>query len=54
MVCDFDLEVRCQVTELYLDGSSPTVIPLQISGSIDCDLSNVTANELMRWGLANL
>ena len=33
---------------------SPDVIPLQVSGSIDCDLSNVTANELMKWGLANM
>ena len=30
------------------------MIPLQISGSVDCDLSNVTANELMKWGLTNL
>ena len=41
-------------TELSLDESSPDVIPLQVSGSVDCDLSNVTANELMKWGLANL
>ena len=33
---------------------SPDVITLQISGSVDCDLSNVTANELMKWGLANM
>ena len=37
-----------------LDEPSLDVIPLQISGSVDCDLSNVTANELMKWGLANL
>lgn len=32
------------------------VVPLEISGSVDCDLSNsnVTANELMKWGLVNL
>ena len=30
------------------------MIPLQISGSVDCDVSSVTANELMKWGLANL
>jgi hypothetical protein len=35
-------------------GGSPDVIPLQVSGSIDCDMSNVTASELMRWGLANM
>ncbi len=32
----------------------PTVIPLQISGTIDTDMTNVSANELMLWGLANL
>lgn len=32
----------------------PDVIPLQVSGTIDTDLSNITANELMLWGLANL
>ena len=36
------------------DDDSPDVIPLQVSGSIDCDLSNLTANELMRWGLMNM
>ena len=30
------------------------IIPLQVSGSVDCDLTNVTANELMKWGLANM
>ena len=30
------------------------VIPLQVSGSVDCDLSKITANELMAWGLANM
>ena len=33
---------------------SPDVIPLQVSGSVDCDLSNLTANELMTWGLMNM
>ena len=36
------------------DDGSPDVIPLQVSGSIVCDLSNLTANELMRWGLMNM
>ena len=35
------------------DGS-PDVIPLQVSGSVDCDLSKITANELMAWGLMNM
>ena len=32
----------------------PDVIPLQVSGSIDCDLTKITANELMAWGLMNM
>jgi hypothetical protein len=32
----------------------PDVIPLQISGTFDTDLSNVSANNMMQWGLANL
>ena len=33
---------------------SPDIIPLQVLGSIDCDLSKITANELMAWGLKNM
>ncbi len=32
----------------------PDVIPLQVSGSIDTDLTKVSSHELMLWGLANL
>ncbi|EMD37981.1 hypothetical protein CERSUDRAFT_72611 [Gelatoporia subvermispora B] len=32
----------------------PNVIPLQVSGAIDTDLTNLTANELVLWGLSNL
>jgi hypothetical protein len=32
----------------------PDVIPLQISGTVDDDLSKLSANEMMMWGLANL
>ena len=32
----------------------PDVIPLQLSGSIDTDMTMATSNELMHWGLANL
>ncbi|TFK88570.1 hypothetical protein K466DRAFT_488611, partial [Polyporus arcularius HHB13444] len=32
----------------------PDVIPLHISGSIDTDMSKMTANEVMLWGLQNL
>ena len=30
------------------------MVPLQISGSVDMDLSGLTASELMTWGLVNL
>ena len=29
-------------------------MPLQVSGAVDTDMSTLTANELMAWGLANL
>ncbi|KAG1744833.1 hypothetical protein EDB19DRAFT_1906543 [Suillus lakei] len=32
----------------------PDVIPLQVSGAIDTDMSKLTATELMSWGLSNL
>ncbi|PSR77379.1 hypothetical protein PHLCEN_2v7930 [Hermanssonia centrifuga] len=32
----------------------PDVIPLQVSGSIDTDLTKLTSSELMLWGLSNL
>ena len=32
----------------------PDVIPLQLSGSINTDMTTATSNELMHWGLANL
>lgn len=55
-VCEFSPRLSNSHHIIYpnLDESSPNVIPLQISGSVDCDLSNVTANELMKWGLGNL
>ena len=33
---------------------NPDVVPLQISGTIDTDMSRLTANEMMAWGLTNL
>ncbi|TFY81855.1 hypothetical protein EWM64_g2158 [Hericium alpestre] len=36
------------------DGDEPDVIPLHVSGVLDTDLSNMTASELMSYGLANL
>ncbi|CAK5284216.1 unnamed protein product [Mycena citricolor] len=35
------------------DGS-PDVIPLDITGTIDTEMSTLSTNELMQWGLANL
>jgi hypothetical protein len=32
----------------------PDVVPLQISGGIDTDLTDLTMNEMMQWGLENL
>ncbi|KAJ8585561.1 hypothetical protein M405DRAFT_865313 [Rhizopogon salebrosus TDB-379] len=32
----------------------PGVIPLQATGTIDTDLTNISCNELMMWGLNNL
>jgi hypothetical protein len=36
------------------DSEAADVIPLQVSGAVDTDMSTLTANELMMWGLANL
>ncbi|KIO05456.1 hypothetical protein M404DRAFT_54843, partial [Pisolithus tinctorius Marx 270] len=36
------------------DGATPRVVPLQVSGTIDTDLSTLSAKELMTWGLVNL
>ncbi|CAK5266163.1 unnamed protein product [Mycena citricolor] len=32
----------------------PDVIPLTITGTVDTDLSSMSTNEMMHWGLANL
>jgi hypothetical protein len=32
----------------------PDIVPLQVSGAIDMDMSMLTASELVAWGLANL
>ncbi|PSS19942.1 hypothetical protein PHLCEN_2v3115 [Hermanssonia centrifuga] len=37
-----------------IDPHIPDVIPLQVSGSIDTDLTKLTSNELMLWGISNL
>lgn len=30
------------------------VVPLQVSGTIDTEMSTITAREMMAWGLSNL
>ncbi|THG97984.1 hypothetical protein EW026_g4134 [Hermanssonia centrifuga] len=40
--------------ESHSADAEPDVIPFQVSGSIDTDLTNLTGNDLMMWGLANL
>lgn len=37
-----------------IDSDCADVIPLQVSGTVDTDLSKLTTNEMMLWGLANL
>ncbi|KAK6987623.1 hypothetical protein R3P38DRAFT_3374591 [Favolaschia claudopus] len=34
--------------------NAPDVIPLQVTGTVDTDLSKLTTNEMMAWGLQNL
>ncbi|KAJ8516236.1 hypothetical protein ONZ45_g6447 [Pleurotus djamor] len=41
-------------TSVGNEEEAPDVIPLQISGVIDTDLTKVSANDLMMWGLSNL
>ncbi|KAJ7920117.1 hypothetical protein B0H13DRAFT_2319761 [Mycena leptocephala] len=36
------------------DSEDPDVIPLHVTGTIDTDLSTITSNEMMAWGLRNL
>lgn len=38
-------------SQTYLE---PDVISLQVSGVVDTDLTNLSVNKLMVWGLANL
>jgi hypothetical protein len=37
-----------------LESDRADVVPLQFSGTVDTDLTKLTANEMMVWGLANL
>lgn len=36
------------------NSDEPDVIPLTVSGTIDTDLTKITASEMMAWGLSNL
>ena len=36
------------------DSDRADIIPLQVTGTVDTDLSKLTANEMMVWVLANL
>ncbi|KIM57496.1 hypothetical protein SCLCIDRAFT_10447 [Scleroderma citrinum Foug A] len=37
-----------------INSEEPDVVPLQVSGTVDMDMTSMTANELTLWGLANL
>ncbi|GLB44644.1 putative G-quadruplex DNA unwinding [Lyophyllum shimeji] len=50
-VCGSDEE---STTNIEGSDTVPDVVPLQVAGTIDTDLSKISANELMLWGLANL
>lgn len=36
-----------------MNAGTPDVIPLQVSGSVDSDLTGIPTNKLMRWGIRN-
>jgi hypothetical protein len=36
------------------NSDDPVVIPLEVNGSVDVDLTSLSASELMSWGLVNL
>ncbi|CAK5270204.1 unnamed protein product [Mycena citricolor] len=36
------------------DDGGPDVIPLTVTGTIDTDLSSMSTNEMMQWGLSNM
>ncbi|KAG1816359.1 uncharacterized protein BJ212DRAFT_1480806 [Suillus subaureus] len=47
-------EPLCSTEANSTEMEEPDVIPLQVSGAIDTDMSKLTATELMSWGLSNL
>ncbi|KIM58165.1 hypothetical protein SCLCIDRAFT_28320 [Scleroderma citrinum Foug A] len=54
---DGDVEINDRETvmaDVADESEDPKVIPLQMSGAIDTDLANVSANELTMWALHNL
>ena len=46
------MRYRFRLTSLAED--EPDVIPLEVSGTIDMDMTKLSANKMMLWGLANL
>lgn len=48
------LYMRTQLTNIYVAGPDVVRTTLAIAGAVDTTLSNVTASELMLYGLANL
>ncbi|PPQ74787.1 hypothetical protein CVT24_003726 [Panaeolus cyanescens] len=48
------LERQDKLKDITEQTGEPEVFPLQVTGSIDVDLTTLSANELMAWGLANL
>lgn len=42
------------LVRLLTSAIEAAVLPLQVSGSVDLDLSRMTSSEVMQWGLANL
>ncbi|KIN95600.1 hypothetical protein M404DRAFT_100163, partial [Pisolithus tinctorius Marx 270] len=51
---DDEVETNDITGQSMHDGATPSVVPLQVSGTIDTDLSMLSAKELMTWGLVNL
>ncbi|KIK29098.1 hypothetical protein PISMIDRAFT_6979 [Pisolithus microcarpus 441] len=51
-----DVGIVEQESEGYVpvDNEEADVVPLQVSGMIDMEMSSITAREMMAWGLSNL
>ncbi|RDX46829.1 hypothetical protein OH76DRAFT_1355491 [Lentinus brumalis] len=49
-----DEEDAEEVSDVPEEDAGPGVVPLNVAGVVDTDLSKLKANDLMLWGLANL